>query len=131
MRLGVFTLTAFQRQNFRYRDWHCSIRPVNYFSNNAVKTSLNMAGFLKVFLILQNLESQLVILQQILHHRNRSFLCFLMTSQSSTAGWSLAALKEEWVRTSQRVLLRQSLNQTHLRSRMLREQWFVPYMLYE
>lgn len=77
---------------------------------------------MKGFLILYNLESELVILQQILHHQGCCLFCFLMALQPSTAGGFLAALQEEWARSSLGMLLRQSLTQPHPRSRMVGEQ---------
>lgn len=68
---------------------------MNYFSYSAVKTSLNMAVFESILVIYIS-ESELVILQQILHLQNCCFLFLLMALQSSTAGWCLEASKEGW-----------------------------------
>ena len=143
MSSGVFTLPALPSlQNiFRGRTSDtgteagiCNMKNVNYFRNSPVRhLSIWQAIFEDTLCMsLHRLESQLVILQQLLHHQSCCFLCLLATVQFNTAGWSLAALKDEGFRTSQRVLLSQSLSQAHLKSKSISgEQWFMVYMQYE
>lgn len=130
----AFTSEYFQRQNFRYWNWSCNMKIVNYFRNRPVRHLLIWQAIFEdtLYMSLYRLESQLVILQQLLHHQSCRFLCLLATVQFNTAGWHPAALKDKGFRTSLSVLLSQSLSQAHLRSKSISgEQWFVVYMQYE